>query len=999
MRVLVVLLGRVVLFGLLLSAGHAATSLGTDTTKPGAAEVVLMPLEIGATREGALAGDEARTYRFDLPAGVFAQIEVMQRGVDVNLVTRSADGRQQPIVDSPNGKNGPERAYLLGEGKGPLYLEVRNGNSGGPLGKYTLRVEAVRPAGPADRSLVQAERDFAQAESERRESTADSLKRAEASFLELQARFEELGNPRRVAETFDRLGRVRHDLGLAEESKAAYQEAFRRLWALNLQGEAASASDGLGLAYWLLGDSGRAIVCHERALGIYRRLGDRPSEAASLSNLGRDWDLRGDAGRASEAYDQAIGIWRSVGDPRLGIALANRGRLYLIRGELELAEADLLAARPYFENSRELPSLLVDVADARLAGGKEVRPLLNRAFELARHFQDRRSEAVVLNLLGRAAVRRGEAKAAIGFHGRALDLFRELAADREVAATRTLLGQAELPAGECRAALASFSRAQAQFAAVADRAGEAAALLGRARALRCGGDLAEAERDVARVIAKVEGLGADVAGSGLRASWLADWHEAYGLGIDLAMARHAREPSAGHDRRALALSERARARRLIESLSEAKAGICESRLQSDKRLKVASNRVGWLATSGAPDAEKRRSTLEFERLLAKSERDDEQCRRQRLDQALPEWRTVDGFGPAGFERLVEPGTALVEYSLGKERSFAWWVHAGVIESAKLPPRDRIEPIARHLRDLIGAGRPKTSRESISRDLATLAHLLIEPLRRQPGIRRLLIVPDGDLFLVPFAALPEGDHLLVERVEIAVIPSAAALLAIRSRPRAKPESTLGILVGPKTTADWPALPWAWKEAEAIRNLVPRPERIVASGESASRDVFFRWPFQRVRFLHFATHAVFDGEHPSLSGLLLAQRSGRDDILQAYEIQQFRFAADLVVLSACETGRGTGREIRGEGLFGLAQSFLVAGAGSAMASLWQVRDQATEQLMKNFYSGLLQRGLRPSAALRDAELALRRQAAWRDPYYWAGFVIFGEPEGRSSTRSRR
>lgn len=996
MRVLVSIAGRLVLGGLLLTAGHAMPGPEAVPTKSGTIAVV--PLEAGNTREGRLAGGEVRTYRFDLPAGVFAQIEVMQRGVDVFLVARSADGQAQPTIDSPNGKEGPERAYLLGDGKGPVFLEVHNGDSAGPPVGYKLRVEAVRIAGSADRLLVQAEWAFARAEGERRARTAASLRQAEIDFLDLRTRFEVLGNDRRVAQVFDRLGRIRLDLGQAEESKAAYQEAYRRFRELKLQGEAASTLDGLGIAYWLLGDSGRAIGCHERALALHRRLGDRPSEAGSLTNLGRDWDLRGETGQAIEAYDQAIAISRSVGSSELGSALTNRGRLYLTRGELELAEADLRSALPYFEtgpSARELASLLVDLAEAALRRGNDVRKPLARALELTRRFEDQRGEAVVLNLLGRAATRRGETEVAIGFHNRALDLFRGLSADREVAATNALLGQAELRAGQCRDAFAAFLRARSQFAAVGDRAGQAASLVGQADARRCNGELAQAERDIMNALAKIEGFGADVAGPGLRASSLANWHEAFELGVEIAMARHATQPSAGHDRQALALSERERARRLIESLGEAEAGVCESRSRFDDRLAVASNRATWLAAHGTPVAERGRSAVEFESLLAKRQRDEELCRRRSLDQTLPEWRKLaDRLGQADFDHLLEPGTALVEYRLGKERSFVWWVREGTIETAELPSRDRIEPIARHLRGLIGAGRPKTSRESIARDLATLSRLLIAPLPRRSGIRRLLIVPDGDLFLVPFAALPltDGDHVLVDRFEVAVIPSTAALVAIRSRPRAKPDLTLGILVGPKSSPAWPTLPWAFKEADAILQLVPRSQRIVASGATANREVFFRWPFRRARFLHFATHAWFDSEHPPLSGVLLAERNGRDDMLQAYEIQRLRFAADLVVLSACETGRGAGREIRGEGLFGLAQSFLVAGAGSAMASLWQVHDQATEKLMENFYSGLLARGLRPSAALREAELELRRQAAWRDPYYWAGFVIFGEPDVR-------
>src|SRR6185295_933747 len=244
--------------------------------------------------------------------------------------------------------------------------------------------------------------------------------------------------------------------------------------------------------------------------------------------------------------------------------------------------------------------------------------------------------------------------------------------------------------------------------------------------------------------------------------------------------------------------------------------------------------------------------------------------------------------------------------------------------AELPPRDKLEPIARQVRQLIGAASPRISRQLIARDLANLGGLLFEPLRHRTAVRPLLIVPDGDLFLVPFSPfpVPGGGEALVERAEVAVLPSAEALLAIRrsAARRPKPELELGILAGPPASPAWSRLPSALREAEAIRRLVPRRERIVAPGPAASRESFFRWPFRRVRFLHFATHAWFDGDHPSLSGLLLAERDGRDDLLRAYEIQRLQLSADLVVLSACETGR-RGREVRGEGLVGLAQSFLV------------------------------------------------------------------------------
>jgi CHAT domain-containing protein len=148
--------------------------------------------------------------------------------------------------------------------------------------------------------------------------------------------------------------------------------------------------------------------------------------------------------------------------------------------------------------------------------------------------------------------------------------------------------------------------------------------------------------------------------------------------------------------------------------------------------------------------------------------------------------------------------------------------------------------------------------------------------------------------------------------------------------------------------------------------------------------------RYRWLHIATHGTVDDRHPDLSGLVLSlvDQAGRprEGVLRAHEIGRLRLGADLVVLSACETALG--REVRGEGLYGLSRGFLYAGTPRVVASLWSVRDEATAQLMRRFYQAMVRDGLAPSAALRRAQLSLREERRWASPFYWAGFVLQGD-----------
>jgi CHAT domain-containing protein len=181
-----------------------------------------------------------------------------------------------------------------------------------------------------------------------------------------------------------------------------------------------------------------------------------------------------------------------------------------------------------------------------------------------------------------------------------------------------------------------------------------------------------------------------------------------------------------------------------------------------------------------------------------------------------------------------------------------------------------------------------------------------------------------------------------------------------------------------------------EANAIAAIVPEEQAFQALDFRASRGTLATLDLSRYRILHFATHALVNSRHPELSGVVLSlvdeQGQAQDGFLRVHEIYSLKLAGDLVVLSACQTALG--KEVRGEGLLGLTQAFMYAGAPRVVVSLWNVSDEATAELMKRFYRAMLVDGLRPGAALRAAQVGLSREPRWAAPYYWAGFVLQGE-----------
>jgi CHAT domain-containing protein len=185
-------------------------------------------------------------------------------------------------------------------------------------------------------------------------------------------------------------------------------------------------------------------------------------------------------------------------------------------------------------------------------------------------------------------------------------------------------------------------------------------------------------------------------------------------------------------------------------------------------------------------------------------------------------------------------------------------------------------------------------------------------------------------------------------------------------------------------------FARQELNELGKLTRADQSVIYADFEANRENLRNMDLRQYRILHFATHGLLDSRQPELSGLVLSlvDRNGRpvNGFVSLADIYNLRAPVDLVVLSACRTALG--KEVRGEGLIGLMRGFMYAGASGVVATLWKVDDEATAELMKCFYTNLLQQGMTPGAALRAAQNSIRQKPQWRAPYYWAAFTLQGE-----------
>jgi|SRR5579859_1763614 len=328
----------------------------------------------------------------------------------------------------------------------------------------------------------------------------------------------------------------------------------------------------------------------------------------------------------------------------------------------------------------------------------------------------------------------------------------------------------------------------------------------------------------------------------------------------------------------------------------------------------------------------------------------------------------------------------------------------------------------------------------------LGRMILGPVASLLEGKRLLIVSDGILQYVPFTALPspeaaQGFTPLVASHEIVNLPSASVLQVLQreSAGRARPAKMIAVLADPVFARDdkrvtgvgikqikmpnqenqggseasdslpeaillrsatdvgvadgeihFPRLLFTRNEADLILKQAPAGKSMRAVDFQASRATATSPELAQYRIIHFATHGLLNSEHPELSGLVLSlvDEHGRrqDGFLQLTDIYNLNLPADMVVLSACETGLG--KEIKGEGLLGITRGFMYAGASRVLASLWNVDDAATAHLMGTFYKGIFKDNLQPAAALQRAQVEMWKQKRWSSPYYWAGFVLQGQ-----------
>jgi CHAT domain-containing protein/Tfp pilus assembly protein PilF len=857
-----------------------------------------------------------------------------------------------------------------------------------------------------------------------------------AALEEALALRRDQGNPDLLVPILNNLGLIHQSRGDLREARATYLQALEIARRSGNRSREASILGNLGSVEDSLGEPLAALQALEEQLALARALGDAELQANAQNNIGLARHRLGEPQAALESYSAALALFRQIGDrPREATALANLGSLALELGEPEAAlepfsQALAIQRQTGARGGEALTLGNLGRAQSALGRSAEALASFGQALAIQHETGDRSGETATLLHLGTHLLSQDRAKDALEPLRQALDLAQKAGDPTAEAHARHGVGVALAALGDGTAALVSLREALRLRRELSDPAGEVETLEEIARAEIATGRLDEARTGLETALEVSESLRLRITGDRLRSSYFASQHELYEMELDLLMTLDAQRPAAGFAALAYETAERARARGLLDLLREARVeirrGVDPHLLDEEQRqrgeLRARAERLTLLLQTKHTDEQAADARRQVEAALSSYA-----LAESKLHTALPgraDLAPSAGVRLADVQSLLDPDTMLLEYALGPRRSFVWAVTASSFAVRQLPGRDEIETAAGAVRGLLSApGAGPRQREELDR----LGKMLLGPVADQLKGKRLAVIAPGALQYVPFAALPlPTGEPVVERYEVVSLPSAAILRELRHKAtgRQPPTGELAILADPVFTADDPRvtpsapaiaaakptaakgdldrlsrdagttgfsrLVWTRREAEsAAAQAAGLPVRL-SLGFDASLDTVQSPDLAHYRRLHFATHGLLDDQHPELSGLVLslvdAQGRPRDGFLRLADIYNLDLGAELVVLSGCQTALG--RQVRGEGLIGLTRGFFYAGATEVVASLWPVRDRATAELMERFYRALFHDGLKAPAALRAAELALRRDPRWRDPYYWAPFVAYGD-----------
>lgn len=898
-----------------VNAQSPANKEKQDEKKQSSQDNVELTLNKPIERE--LAGNESHSYKIVLAADQYLHIVVEQRGIDVVVALFAPDGEKVAEIDSPNGTKGDEPIFFVTETTGNYLLEVRSLEPEVETGRYQAKIEELRISTTQDKQRISARKLSDEAEQlyiiDNVESRLAAIEKYEAALLLFRAINDSNGEAialSKIGDSYRLIFQFQKALEYFEQGLQIFQNNHNQL----NEGRTIRA---IGLTYFYSGEYQTAINYLEKALLIFQSLDASEWVTATLSSIGDVYREAGGFDKALDYYNKALAIFQRNND-EVGISgvLINAGLIYWQLNQYQ-------KSIDYY----------------------------GKALSICKSLSDSGCVAISLVNIGLAYLDLDPQKS-IAYFDKALPIFQANIDKNGISTTYSGYGRAYYKLGDQEKALENFNKASL-ITIPGFAVGDALKRYNIARTELKRGNFKTALDQIEPAIEIIETYRIKAGDYNFRSSFFSIklfYHELY---VDILMHLHKQQPKGGFDVKALQASERARARSLLESLTEAntdiRQGVDPKLLERERELQQLiagkSERLTRISNDEKLKEQKAAAEKEVSDLLAQYQEVEAQIRAK-----SPRYAALTQPVPADLaeiQKLLDKDTVLLEYSLGEERSYLWLVTPQSLKSYELPKRARIEELAnKFVAGVTGQNNvPKSDNveyrkrqvfiEKAAADYpqvsAELGKILLGQIAPDIKDKRLLIVGDGILQYVPFAALPFADSklqiansksnaksgvkYLVETNEIVNLPSASTLAILRREENERggreysktvavfadpvfdendkrvavktektPDKTVATRgqtddaenvvlrsandVGLENRGGLKRLIESAREAEAIRDTAANGQTTLALGFDASRERVLTGNFGDYRIVHFATHGFLNEEHPELSGVVLS-----------------------------------------------------------------------------------------------------------------------------------
>ncbi|MGD2245083.1 MAG: CHAT domain-containing protein [Candidatus Aminicenantes bacterium] len=792
----------------------------------------------------------------------------------------------------------------------------------------------------------------------------------------------------------------------------------------------------LGLTYWNLSRLEDFYVYNFRALELSRRLHHKSEEGKCLINIGLYYQKMENYSQALIHYRDALNIARSMESKTDEAAcLNNIGILYRRIGNftrsLDCLKRALsldveLGNRVFISQDMNNIGSTFRQESVSTGDGELMQDALDfylESLKIARASGDRKTEIEVLNNIGMAYTDLEDYDSALKYFQRGVSRTEGFPYSEARCMILNNTARLYLDMGVTREAEKLYKQA-IDLGLLVDRSyilWEAYYGLGQCQEIK--NEVNLALESYTRSLTYIDRIRTQISLDAFKAGFVRDKIEVYESLISLLYRSGQRLTSTSLTEKIFRIIERAKARAFLESLGKSRVDVFkqlspelerkEKEINSKISLYVNELSEPNLTSDQRKTLHNRLEEAEEEYILLLS----------RIRSVRPDVFDLFSSEPVQLDRiqrdLLDSETAVVEYFLGDEKSYGLVITNSFAEIFTLPSRGRMKESLRAYLKILSD--PPLRRKFRGGPAAfRLYECLFSPVAKVlPGsVKNLLIVPDGLLYYLPFETLKlpagrgfkEGDFL-IQRYQISYAPSCSSLLFLLENTRTEPIPISLLAVGCSAPVkkesnmsgrDRPALlegdlypvqgyeiaplPYSSKEARNVAKFFPKAHRSVLLGKEANEEALKKLPLEEYRVIHFACHGVLDERLPFRSALVLSRgkNTKEDGFLQVREIYSMRMNAEMIVLSACQTGKG--KLERGEGTLGLPRIFFYTGARSVLTSLWRINDKSTAKFMNRLYDYMFQ-GYSKAEALRLAKLRMI-QSRFSHPYYWAAYVLNGD-----------